>query len=207
VTEQYVFSLLGLAIRHYYTGNAEAAIELLGKAQSYPENLGEGKLYGAQENDLFYWLGCAYQSLNDPDAAEKYFRKASIGLGDPKAAVFYNDQKPDKMLYQGLALNKLGDKAKASAVFNKLIDFGYEHMNDEIKVDYFAVSLPDLLTFDDDLNLRNRLHNLYLLGLGQLGVQNFGEANRLFEEVLAIDPAHIGCKAHQLLTQTLIQES
>ena len=30
------------------------------QAQVYPHNLGEGKLHGAQENHIFYYLGCAY---------------------------------------------------------------------------------------------------------------------------------------------------
>ena len=42
-------------------------------------------------------------------------------------------------------------------------------MHDEVKIDYFAVSLPDLVIFDDDLNKRNKIHCLYMEGLGYLG--------------------------------------
>ena len=41
----------------------QQAIAYLEQAQVYPPNLGEGKLYGAQENNIFYYLGCAYQAL------------------------------------------------------------------------------------------------------------------------------------------------
>ncbi|RFZ94649.1 DUF5107 domain-containing protein [Mucilaginibacter conchicola] len=199
VTEQYVQSLLGLAIKHYYDSEFATAIDLLQRAQEYPHNLGEGKLFGTQENDIFYWLGCAYKGLLDEQNAAKYFQMASVGLEDPKAAVFYNDQKPDKMLYQGLALQQLGSRDKADALFNKLIAYGREHANDEVKIDYFAVSLPDLLIFDDDLNLRNKLHSIYLQGLGHLGLRNYAEANELFEQVLNTNTSHLGSKAHQML--------
>jgi tetratricopeptide (TPR) repeat protein len=203
VTEQYVQSLLGLAVKHYYNTEYAAAIDLLARAQKYPHNLGEGKLFGTQENDIFYWLGCAYQGLNDDQNANRYFGMASIGLEDPKAAVFYNDQKPDKMVYQGLALQKLGQEDKADALFKKLIAYGLEHMNDEVKIDYFAVSLPDLLIFDDDLNLRNRLHSVYLQGLGHLGLRNYIEANKLFQQVLNVNASHLGSKTHHMLATAL----
>jgi hypothetical protein len=32
------------------------AINHLKATESYPHNLGEGKLYGARENDIHYWL-------------------------------------------------------------------------------------------------------------------------------------------------------
>ena len=60
VTGQYVFSLTELAKIAIQNQDFEQAVGLLEKAQVYPENLGEGKLYGAQETPIFYWMGCAY---------------------------------------------------------------------------------------------------------------------------------------------------
>jgi tetratricopeptide (TPR) repeat protein len=197
VTEQYVFSLLSMAYNLNVRKDFAGAIELLVRAQTYPHNLGEGKLFGTQENDIFYWLGRAYEGLNDEANVKKYFEAAAIGLDDPKAAVFYNDQKPDKMFYQGLALRELGQQKKADALFQKLIDYGITNINVEMKIDYFAVSLPDLLIFDDDMNLRNRLHAIYLQGLGHLGLGDLSKANDLFEQVLDVNASHLGCKAHQ----------
>jgi tetratricopeptide (TPR) repeat protein len=201
VSEQYVYSLLALAIELYLNMDFVAAIEMLVRAQSYPHNLGEGKLFGTQENDIFYWLGCAYKGLSDQESAEKYFLAAAVGLDDPKVAVFYNDQKPDKMFYQGLALRQLGQREKADALFSKLIDYGIANVNVEMKIDYFAVSLPDLLIFDDDLNMRNRLHAVYLQGLGQLGLGDLNKAHSLFEQVLDLNAAHLGSLAHQRFTK------
>lgn len=203
VTEQYVYSLTSLAIDHYQKSDFANAIKLLEDAQLYPHNLGEGKLFGTQENDIFYWLGCAYEGLLDKKSALKYFNMAAIGLSDPKAAVFYNDQKPDKMFYQGLALKKLGHGHKAIEVFNKLIEYGIKHLNDEVKIDYFAVSLPDFLTFDDDLNLRNRLHCLYLQALGHLGLNDHEQADKLLLLVLKTDASHLGARMHRQFKRAL----
>jgi len=193
---QYVYSLVAIACEKLNNGEFTAAIDLLQKAQSYPHNLGEGKLFGAAENDVFYWLGCANAGLNDKEQAQWFFRKATEGLDEPSAAIFYNDQQPDKIFYQGLAWIKLGEGAKAKQIFNKLVEFGQKHLNDEVKIDYFAVSLPNLLIFDDDLNLRNKAHCLYIQGLGYLGLEQYDKAMQAFNEVLGLDAEHFGANWH-----------
>ncbi|MEJ2880007.1 DUF5107 domain-containing protein [Pedobacter sp. GR22-6] len=196
VSGQYVYSLISVAKAHILDENYDSAIALLEQAQSYPEHLGEGKLSGAQENDIFYWLGCAYEGLEDMETANGYFRKATIGLDEPSAAMFYNDQQPDQIFYQGLAWKKLGEKEKAMHIFNKLIQYGEQHLHDEVKLDYFAVSLPNLLVFEDDLDLRNQIHCYFLQGLGSLGLENSDAANAIFDKVLELDAAHLGAKTH-----------
>src|SRR5690606_15993816 len=136
--------------------NYSQALSLLQEAEHYPENFGEGKLYGTQENDIFYLKGVAYEGLNDLAKAEVFFTKATQGLSEPVRPIYYNDQQPDKIFYQGLAWKKLGDRRKAEEIFKRLIEFAKAHVDDKIKVDYFAVSLPDLLVFDQDLDQRNR---------------------------------------------------
>ncbi|HEY9533447.1 MAG TPA: DUF5107 domain-containing protein, partial [Mucilaginibacter sp.] len=193
---QYVYSLVAIACEKLNNGEFSMAIDLLEKAQIYPHNLGEGKLFGAAENDIFYWLGCANEGLNVKEQAQWFFRKATEGLDEPSAAIFYNDQQPDKIFYQGLAWNKLGDGVKAKQIFDKLVEFGQKHLDDEVKIDYFAVSLPNLLIFDDDLNLRNKAHCLYIQGLGYLGLEQYEKATQAFKEVLAMDAEHFGANLH-----------
>jgi tetratricopeptide (TPR) repeat protein len=150
----------------------EKAVELLNCAQSYPENLGEGKLIGAQENEIFYWLGCAFEGLGKAAEATESWKKAASGMNEPSVAIFYNDQQPETIYFQGLAFIKLGRQAEAKMCFEKLIRFGELHLNDEFKLDYFAVSLPDLQIWEDDLQKRNSLYCQHLLGLGKLGLEN-----------------------------------
>ena len=170
VTGQYVFSLIGLAKAAIQNQDFKNAIELLENAQIYPENLGEGKLTGAQENEIFYWSGCAFDGLKESAKASECWEKASTGIDEPSAAIFYNDQQPDTIYFQGLALIKLGRKEQALERFNKLIIFGKEHLNDEFKLDYFAVSLPDLLIWEDNLTKRNSQNCRNLIALGELGL-------------------------------------
>ncbi|MGV3704715.1 MAG: DUF5107 domain-containing protein [Arcticibacter sp.] len=201
VTGQYVYSLLGIARACIWNGNYSSALAYVEAAQRYPENLGEGKLSGARENDIFYWLGRAYEGLKQISEARDCYQRAVEGLSQPGAAIFYNDQQPEKIFYQGLARYKLGDKAEAEQIFNDLIQYGEEHLNDKIKLDYFAVSLPDLLVFSDDLSMRNRVHCLYLQGLGQLGLHQHENAQRIFNTILGMDAMHLGAKTHQEILQ------
>ncbi len=106
------------------------------------------------------------------------------------------------IFYQGLAQRKLGREDEARRRFQKLSDYGAAHQSDTIKVDYFAVSLPDLLVFDEDFNKRNQLHCQYLQGLGDLGLQQREQARRAFEAVLAADVNHQGARLHlQMLAE------
>jgi tetratricopeptide (TPR) repeat protein len=203
VTGQYLFALVALARDAISVNKFEEAIELLERTVRYPDNLGEGKLDGAQENDIHFWLGCAYEGLGKIDQAKKYWEMGRIGLSEPSAAVFYNDQQPDKIFYQGISLIKLGNEKEAKIRFDNLIYYGESHMLDTVKIDYFAVSLPDLLIWEDDLNVKNKIHCHYLIGLGKLGLGNKDKANHEFDLVLMDDTCHSGATIHKCLLYNL----
>jgi tetratricopeptide (TPR) repeat protein len=63
VKGQYVICNLGLAIIELKKQHFAKSIDLLKAAMYYPENLGEGKLHGALENNIHYYLGCAYEKI------------------------------------------------------------------------------------------------------------------------------------------------
>ncbi|MGV8096415.1 MAG: tetratricopeptide repeat protein [Mangrovibacterium sp.] len=170
VTGQYVYSLTSMARKAINDGAFAKAVQLLEQARVYPENLGEGKLYGAQENELLYWLGVAHEGMGKAEKARAYWQEASKGLTQVSSAMFYNDQQPDTIYYQGLALRKLGQEDEAKKRFMMLINYGEQHLHDEVKIDYFAVSLPDLLIWEDDLNERNLQLCRYLTELGLTGL-------------------------------------
>lgn len=113
--------------------------------------------------------------------------------------MYYNDQPPETIFYQGLALLELSRKAEADSRFHKLIDYGEAHLEDHVTIDYFAVSLPDLLIFDEDLDKRNRVHCLFMRGLGLFGKGETEEADRCFEEALELDKNHPGVHLHRTL--------
>lgn len=199
VTGQHVFAHVELAKHALNEQKFEAAIQYLEKALVYPHNLGEGKLSGAQENNVYYYLGRAYEGLNNPKQAEECFLIASQGLEEPASAMYYNDQPPDMIYYQGMAWLALGNEKEAKRRFNKLIDYAEKHLFDQVKFDYFAVSLPDFLVFEDDLNVRNEVHCRYMMGLGNLGLGNLELAKGQLDEALRLEANHTGARIHRVM--------
>lgn len=198
VVGQYLIAHLELAKVAITEKQYPTALQLLDAACNYPDNLGEGKLVGTQENDIQYLKGIAYQQLHEDALALESFQAATEGISEPVQAIFYNDPQPDKIFYQGLAWQQLQQEEKATRIFNKLADFGHKHLNDTITIDYFAVSLPDLLVFDADLNARNTMHCLYLMALGHLGLggSHLDKAAHLLKQVLEMDVSHSGAITH-----------
>jgi tetratricopeptide (TPR) repeat protein len=194
---QYITANVEIAKKYIKEQNYLDAIKHLVEAQIYPHNLGEGKLFGAQENDIYYWLGFVYNELDEKALAIEFWEKASEGLSDPSPAIFYNDQQPDKIFYQGLSLLKLGRIEEANYRFKNLIKYGIDHMEDKVRLDYFAISLPDLLIWDQDLNILNKIHCNYLIGLGKLGLQQFDDASVAFRNVNNQDLFHLPVQIYQ----------
>ena len=118
ITRQYILCRIELAKQAMNKNNFEKALALLHETDCYPHNLGEGKLANAEENDTNYFKGLAYRGLGDEVNAGHYLRKATVGSSEPQQAFYYNDQQPDKIFYQGLAWEALGDTDKARSRFN-----------------------------------------------------------------------------------------
>jgi tetratricopeptide (TPR) repeat protein len=196
VVGQYLLCHTELAKQAILAADFEQALVLLQAMEQYPENLGEGKLYGAQENDLDYLLGCVYEGLQQPEQAKEKFRAATVGISEPVQAIYYNDPQPDKIVYQALAWQQLGEPGKARRIFERFIQFGEAHTHDTVRIDYFAVSLPDMLVFDIDLNLRNTIHCTYLVALGYLGLGDHAKAKQYLDRVLALDVNHQGAAVY-----------
>ncbi len=197
VTSQYVTALVELARTRLQAGEPAAAVELLTRSRTYPETLGEGKLPGARENQNDFYLGMAFQAQGNQQAAAAHFAAAAAGPTEPTAARYYNDQPPEQIFYQALAQHALGNPAAAKAIAQGLVAYGEEHLDDPAGFDYFAVSLPDFLVFDDDLQQRHRQHCHFMAGLGYLALGENDLAAARFDTLLATDPAHLGATLHR----------
>ncbi len=203
IPAQYQLARVELVKACLKAGENEKALTLIEECFVYPHNLGEGKLYGAQENDFNYYKACALQALGREAEAHDLFLAASVGNSQPAAAMYYNDQKPDKIFYQGLALRKLGREEEARSRFNRLIDFGEKHLFDTFKMDYFAVSLPSLQIWEDDMDKKNRIHCNYLMGLGHLGLGHPEKAETYFSIAAEMDNNHQGVQIHRQMIGTV----
>lgn len=160
--------------------------------------LGEGKLEGCKDNHLYYHLGLVEEALGNADRARECFEKATLGTDEPAGVMYYNDQPADMIMYQGLAHLKLGQRDSAQQRFSRLMQYGEEHLNDEVKIEYFAVSLPDLTVFEDDYTLRNRAHCNYLIGLGNLGMGNADVAKKYFAKATELEKSHQMSRVYSL---------
>ena len=165
----------------FATSEDKRAKQLLEECLVFPHHLGEGKLYGSQDNDFLYFLG--------------RYEEGTAGPTEPAAAMYYNDAKPDKIFYAGLCYRALGQEDKARSLFNKLVNYGKQHLFEKQIMDYFAVSLPDLLIWEDSLDRKNIIHCKYMLALGYYGLGDTAHALQYLEEVKQLDINHQGIQS------------
>jgi tetratricopeptide (TPR) repeat protein len=164
---------------------SEAAAPLhFDAARKYPRSLGEGKHLLTAENHLDYFDGLAHAALGHTDAASSALRRAASG-GDVCSAMTY---------YQGMALRELGENAAANRKLRNLLEFAAKQSQTKPRIDYFATSLPNFLLFEDDLDERNRVAGLFLMGLARFGLGEAAGAEKVFREVLALDVNHLGAQ-------------
>ena len=190
ISGQYKIALTTLAREAMQKNDYERAELLLKQALQYPENLGEGRLEGTKDNDIYYELGVVQEHLDRQDEAQKYFELAQIGDNEPAGAMYYYDQPADMILYQALASKKLNQMKRYHACLNKLQDYGERHLYDQVEDDFFAVSLPDFVIFEDDITQKNKAHCYYLMGLSKLGAGEYAAAEENFEQCMEIDYNH-----------------
>lgn len=197
VPAQWRIAMTQLARQQMQRGDYPGAVRRLREAAgAYPESFGEGKLNGTQENDIYYLLGVAFKDMGDADSAKAAFEKAATGLSEPVGMMYYNDQPPEMIFYQGLARLELGDGAGAAMRFDRLAAYGEKHYGDQAKIEYFAVSLPDLQIFEEDLQKKNKAHCLFMTALGYLGKGNRNAARESLNRLYQIEPYHMGAKIH-----------
>lgn len=185
IPAQYRIALMNMA----KTADKETAIKYLESALTYPHNLGEGKLIGNLDNDIYYMLGGLYEDKEKSDEAYKLAARGDFAL---TSAMYYNDQPPEMMYYAAMAIKAMGDEKTANARFDAFIDYANTHMNDDIKIEYFAVSLPDFLIFDADLNKKNKIHCYFMAALGYLGKGDNDKAEEYAKKGFELDKCHTG---------------
>jgi tetratricopeptide (TPR) repeat protein len=188
VSSQYIVALKMLALQKMEKGEWNDAVPLLKKALVYPDTFGEGKLEGKKDNDIHYFLGVCKRQIGQEKQAENEFSLALLGNEELAGAMYYYDQPADVIFYQALSLKQLGRQKEAAAKLNKLVDFGENHLFDNVKIDYFAVSLPDLQLWNDDLTLKNQAHCWFLMAMGRMGRGDVLGCKSCIQKALSLNP-------------------
>ncbi len=211
--EQYKRARIELAKERIGAAQFKEAIEQLEAAKVYPRTLGEGKLPTAEsDNEINFWLGYAYSMIEQPaenelgKKAEAVLIAASEGDDTPQISFYYNDRPADAIFYQALASRTIGNEGQARRLLHRLRDYGESHLHDHIEIDFFAVSLPDFLVFEENLDQRNYVFCSYLIGLGCLGLGDYKTALHSMEVVSQLDKSHPGALYIIPLIKTLLND-
>ena len=83
VSAQYMAAMTELAKEALREKEAEHAEKLLRQALVFPENLGEGRLEGEKDNNIWYLLGQAQSMQGRIPEAERSWRLAAAGDQEP----------------------------------------------------------------------------------------------------------------------------
>jgi tetratricopeptide (TPR) repeat protein len=151
----------------------------------YPVNLGEGKHLLTPEHELQLLLGQCLAASGEASEARQWWTRAAAPQGDPDALP------ADGPYWQALALRELGDVDAAEARLRALQAAARRQARAEVRIPYFATSLPTMLLFDDDLTARAQVEARYLEGLALLGLGHRRAAWSRFTDVLAAHPEHL----------------
>lgn len=195
VSGQYVTAHLLLGRKALSAGDALSALQHFQLAAEYPQTLGEGKHALQPEADIDYFTGMAMSALGRRKDAEEQWLSAAAARPDLSSFAYYG----------ALARRQLGDETGAVSALKELRQAATEQMQAEVKIDYFATSLPNFLIFDDDLQKRNRAACLFVRGLAQLGLGNRSEAIEDLQNTLEIDGNHLWAQVE--LTGIMAQQS
>ena len=174
VADEYKTALFALAEKALAENRPEDAVSFAERTLSYPVNLGEGKLDNVPDHRAWYLMGCARRMMGDDKKARECFEKATAGSPIPEPVRYYNDQPSDYIYYQGLAFAALGKTEKARKSFHQLIIFGEQHIFDRVGYDFFAVSMPELEVYQDDIQKRSDDYCRRMMALGRKGLEQTG---------------------------------
>jgi tetratricopeptide (TPR) repeat protein len=184
VLGQYVRANVLLARKALSSGDTAEAMTRLRAACSPPPNLSEAMHLLANHSMIDYWLGRTHAGAGDTTAAAVQW-----GLATRQRADFQQMrvQPVSEMTYwSALSLKELGRKEEATILFERIGAYGRE-LEQQPKIDYFATSLPAMLLFEEDLELRNRVLGRFLQAQAMLGLGRNEEASALLQDVLTLD--------------------
>jgi tetratricopeptide (TPR) repeat protein len=184
VSAQYMWAHTLLGQAALASGNFEQSVHHFQAAQQYPHSLGEGKHLLTPQNHLHYFVGLGRKGVGDHQGARAEFELATQAQPLFSAMTYY----------RALAYRELGDEKKCRYLLEHLTSVADEQDHTQVKIDYFATSLPNFLLFEDDLQKRNHIECLYLKGLAERGRGLDEQAERSFCEVVGFEVSHLGAE-------------
>ena len=114
----------------------------------------------------------------------------------------------DYVFYQALAhaqANDPAEQAQAQQIFTKMQDWSYQAYDQQVTEDFFAVSLPDLVVLDRDLQQNRQENCLLMRALAAIGLGNKNLAKQHLHELATLAPANFKVNLYETLLNTLIE--
>lgn len=183
---QYVRANSALGRYALAKGDSLAARRLFEAALRCPENLGEATHLLANQSDVYYFLGCAFE--DDQASAQQWFERAASQKGDFQEMSVKSFS--EMSYYNALALKQLGRAREAEELLRSLLAYAQALAGQVARIDYFATSLPTMLLFEDDLQKRNTVNATFLRAQAWLGLGDSAKARELLHEVMVLDRNH-----------------
>jgi tetratricopeptide (TPR) repeat protein len=185
---QYVRANLALGRRALANGDSLEARHLFEAALRSPENLGEARHLLANQSEVYYFLGSAFEAQGDHASAQQWFERAASHEGDFQEMGVKSFS--EMSYYNALALRRLGRAREAEELLRSLLAYAKALAGQVARIDYFATSLPTMLLFEDDLQKRNTVTANFLGAQAWLGLGDSTKARELLHEVMVLDRNH-----------------
>ncbi len=168
--------------RFIQKGKPGEALKDYEAALGYPENLGVGKPHhDPREVVIDYYLGTAHEAAGDQAHAKEFYRKAAGPMTPGGRRRPSAEGSAELAFHQAAALRKLGDAEAARKISESLVAAGRKLLAGEGPRDEFAKF--------GQRSAKNveqaRAH--YIIGLGNLGLDNRAEAKAEFEQAVKLD--------------------
>jgi tetratricopeptide (TPR) repeat protein len=174
------------------TADFKAALELPASLQEASGDI------SSRTAEVSYWIGNASEAAGDVAGARRAWSEATkaqagtASAGGPRRRGNIGGLAPGVRVeqagtyYQGLALEKLGQSDQARTMFNQLIDTGTKQLSGGAKAGGAPAATVDPRTQIADAH--------YLVGLGQLGLNNRAKAQQEFALAIKTSPDHFAAE-------------
>ena len=187
---------LGQHVRtHLMLGKCELAHRDPNRARQFfeaaliaPNNLGEAKHLLANQSDIYFWLGTAFDGLRDTASARRCWERAAHHQGDFQEMSL--KRFPEMTYYNALALKRLNRKIEAEELLRALLAYAEAFAKQPATIDFFATSLPAMLLFNDNLQKSNKVTALFLQSQAWIGLGELVKGRDLIAQVLRLDKNH-----------------
>jgi tetratricopeptide (TPR) repeat protein len=185
VHSQYVDAHLRRGRERLAAGRHAEALADFEAALEYPPNLGAGRPErGGRAGEALYLAGLAHEALGRASAARQAWLRAAADV--PSVAAPGGREARPPQYFAARALERLGDTARARAIFGALVSTGRRELSAAPPQDFFAKfgERPAGASRQADAH--------YLLGLGLRGLGREQEAREAFTRALERNVNHLG---------------